>query len=163
MQLTRTVVFLLLAACATSPEGPGTPTRIAVHGGDDQTGQVITALSVDPSVIVHDASGRPVPGVTIRWAVTSAGGSVAPSSTTTVNNGVASATWTLGPQLGVQTLTSAVAERNDLTVSLTATALASDSLIAGRWRITRYEWTNVQNPSQTYDYIAHGYVGTWPR
>ena len=47
----------------------------------------------------------PVPGRTVVWQVAGGGGSVAPSRSVSDASGIATATWTLGPQLGLQTLT----------------------------------------------------------
>jgi hypothetical protein len=54
---------------------------------------------------VKDASGAPVPGVTVAFVVTGGGGSVQNATATTDAQGVASAgQWTLGPAAGTHTL-----------------------------------------------------------
>ena len=44
-------------------------TQIAINGGST-SGQIGTALAVPPSVIVRDANGNPVSGVTVTFGVT---------------------------------------------------------------------------------------------
>ncbi|HTS89935.1 MAG TPA: Ig-like domain-containing protein, partial [Gemmatimonadales bacterium] len=60
--------------------------------------------SVTPSVIITDASGHPVGGVSVNWTVASGGGSISSSTTTTNGLGIASVTWTLGYIAGNNTL-----------------------------------------------------------
>ena len=57
------------------------------------------------TVAVEDAFGNPVGDVTVSWEVVSGGGTVTPLRTTTTgSDGLAHASWTLGPQLGTQVI-----------------------------------------------------------
>jgi hypothetical protein len=59
-----------------------------------------------PSVLVEDEFGNAVAGVTVTFAVASGGGSVSEPVQTTGDNGAAFVGgWTLGPDLGENTLT----------------------------------------------------------
>jgi adhesin/invasin len=64
---------------------------------------------VAPSVVVRDAGGTPVPGVGVTFAVASGGGSVEGALAITGADGVAAVgSWTLGGNLGANTLTATV-------------------------------------------------------
>ena len=91
---------------ATAQSGP--PTSVEIHGGNTQTAKPNEYLPIEPSVLVRDASGNPVDGVRVRWAVTSGEGSPGNSYPTTVAGGIAAAIWRLGPVLGTQTLVATV-------------------------------------------------------
>jgi hypothetical protein len=90
---------------ATGVAGPAT--QIAVNAGNGQSAQAGTAVAVAPSVIVRDALNNPVAGVSVTFAVTGGGGTVAPTTAVTTNAlGIATTTnWTLGPAIGANTLT----------------------------------------------------------
>ena len=88
----------------TTMAGPAT--QIALNAGDDQSATAGTAVSTPPSVIVNDANGNPVPGVSVTFAVASGGGSVTGSPATTNAAGIATVgSWTLGATAGANTLT----------------------------------------------------------
>lgn len=98
----------LLAACGGGdlilPEGGG-PAGIRVVTGNGQsgpTGQLLTAPIV---VEVTDATGAPVEGATVEFALTSAGtgAEVQPATATTDADGHAEAHLLLGDKLGLQT------------------------------------------------------------
>ena len=55
----------------------GAATQIAINAGNSQTATAGTPVAVDPSVIVRDANGNPVAGVSVTFAVASGGGWVA--------------------------------------------------------------------------------------
>ena len=68
---------------------PGTPTQMAAAAGDGQIGLDTFPLNIPPAVVVKDAGGLPVSGVSVTFAVASGGGSVTGATTTTNVNGVA--------------------------------------------------------------------------
>lgn len=74
----------------------GGATQMALVSGDAQAAVVATALAEPLVVRVRDAAGNVVPGVLVTWGVIDGGGSVAPTTSTTDANGLASTTWTLG-------------------------------------------------------------------
>src|SRR2546425_161570 len=59
---------------------PGEPPHFPPSAATNQSATAGTAVPVDPSVIVHDANGNPVSGVAVTFAVTSGGGTVAPTT-----------------------------------------------------------------------------------
>jgi adhesin/invasin len=106
----------------------GAAANLAKSGGDNLSGQVGTALGTPHEVLVTDANGNPVAGVTVTWAAASGGGSVAPTSSVTDVNGHATTTRTLGITPGTQTTTaSATLAGGPATVTFSITATVSAS------------------------------------
>jgi len=110
----RTLIFAAsgYASAASTPVslGVGAPAAVAAAAGDGQSAAAGTKVPVAPAVVVRDAGGTPVPGVRVMFAVASGGGSVEGASVTTGADGVATVgSWTLGANLGTNTLTATVA------------------------------------------------------
>ena len=108
---------LLFTACAgggdavTGPPQSDTnkPASVTVAAGADQIQRVGTALVRAPSVIVKNASGAPLSGKAVTFAVTAGGGTITGAQTTTDEQGVASVgSWILGQTHGTQTLSASV-------------------------------------------------------
>lgn len=118
-------LLMLAAACSDSTDPDGTAVSLAAVDGNDQAGEVSTALPAPLRVVVRDAAGNPVAGVDVDWSVVSGGGSVAEGGATGAD-GIASATFTLGPDEGAQQARAAVAglDGSPVTFSATATAVA---------------------------------------
>jgi glucose/arabinose dehydrogenase len=90
---------------AMAAPAPGTGVLERSAGSDGQTATTGTAVAVVPAVRVRDATGAPLAGVTVRFAVTAGGGSVANASAVSDATGLASAGgWTLGSATGTHTL-----------------------------------------------------------
>ncbi len=122
----KSVTFVATGSAASGGGGGGgvTPAQIVLVSGNGQTGNVGAQLGANVVVKVVDASGIPVAGTTISWAVAAgnAGGSVSPVSSLTDGSGQASTIWLLGSKVGLQTLTAkSVAVPAD-TLQLIATA-----------------------------------------
>ena len=105
----------------------GPPASLAIQAGDNQTALAGTAVTTDPAVIVTDAGGNPVSGVTVAFAVTAGNGSVDPATVATGSNGIAAVTsWTLG-DAGANTLVASVSGAPGLgTETFDATATAAN-------------------------------------
>lgn len=73
-------------------------TNIAEYAGNNQQGTVGRPLVHSLQVKVTDAFGNPVSGFSVPWLAF--GGTIATSPTTTDDDGVASAEWTLGASTG---------------------------------------------------------------
>ena len=102
-----------------------TATTIALKAGDAQSASAGTAVSTAPSVIVTDAGGMPVPGVSVTFAVASGSGSATGASPKTDASGVATVgSWKLGAVAGVNTLTATSAMLAGSPVTFTATGTA---------------------------------------
>lgn len=124
------VLLLGTAACGggdskqggpTDPGSDAVATSVLVEG-DDQVGATRGELSNAGRVVVLDQNQQPMSGVTVTFQPGQGSGSLAQASAVTGANGRASVpTWTLGPAVGVQTLTARVAGVNDVaTVRATA-------------------------------------------
>lgn len=108
-----------LSVTATAVAGPAA--AIAKFAGDGQSPVINTAATVDPSVRISDAFGNPVADVTVTFAVTSGGGSVAGATPITGTDGIAAIqSWTMGSSAGANTLTAAAAGLADVTFDATA-------------------------------------------
>ena len=83
----------------------GPASQIVAFEGDDQVADTGSEVPLPPRVLVADDVGNGVPGATVVFAVETGGGSVTGDTVTTGLDGTASVgSWTLGGQLGVQTL-----------------------------------------------------------
>lgn len=100
--------LLLLAALALGgcydddDYDPSVPTNMEKVAGDGQSGETGEILGQPLSVIVLNLEGDPVPGVEVQWFVVSGGGILTPSRSLTDENGLATATFQLGPVVGPQ-------------------------------------------------------------
>ena len=72
--------------------------------GDNQKGASFAPLSQPFVVEVQDANGSTLAGVSVRFAVTTGGGTLSTTITRTDENGRAQSTLTLGPNLGTNTV-----------------------------------------------------------
>jgi plastocyanin len=88
--------------------------------GDDQTGTIGGPLPNGLRVLLTEGS-EPQSGVEVAWA-TPDGGGLAPATSTTNSDGIATTFWTLGPELGPQTATAAADGAEGSPVTFTATA-----------------------------------------
>jgi adhesin/invasin len=95
-----------LTATFSATSTAGTVGGITIVAGDGQSGLVGTILAIAPSVRVADAQDNPVAGVPVQFSVSGGAGSVTGGSQMTDANGVATVGgWTLGPAVGINTLT----------------------------------------------------------
>jgi adhesin/invasin len=108
---------------ATGIIGPAA--TIDVNTGNGQSAIAGTAVATPPSVIVADAAGNPVSGVTVTFAVESGGGSATGLVAVTDASGIATVgSWTLGTALGSNTLTATSGNLTRSPVTFAATAIA---------------------------------------
>ena len=114
----------LTPATLTATARSGPPASMALEAGDGQTGGVRRYLPVKPAVRVRDAYGNPTPG-SVTFTVTGGGGSGGGAITST-SAGVASATWKLGSNPGVNTMRARL-DANGATYDFSATAVAVTS------------------------------------
>lgn len=93
------IALLAVAACSDSSTKGGdhsTAAAITISGGANQTGTPGAPLAQPIAARVTNSQGNPVAGKAVSFAVTRGGGTVASSSVTTDNDGIAQTTWTLG-------------------------------------------------------------------
>src|SRR6266478_4535795 len=94
---------LLAAACGGGGGGggmgpctPGASTQLVKTTGDPGSWYFNNPLPAALSVTARDASGCPVPGIAVNWAVASGDGAVSPAQSTTSASGVATTADSLG-------------------------------------------------------------------
>jgi plastocyanin len=85
----------------------------------DQTGTVGAALAVPIKVRTTTAGGAIVPGTTVTWTVATGGGSVSAATSVADASGDATTNWTLGPDVGANTLTASIPGSITATISAT--------------------------------------------
>jgi PKD domain len=115
------------AGVVTPPPSPGaTPASITISAGNGQQAEPGAAVAVKPAVLVTNASGQPVAGVTVTFAVDSGGGSLSATSAVTGSNGIAMAgTWTLGSAEGRNTIKVTVGTLAALRIAATAVVVGA--------------------------------------
>lgn len=125
---------VLVVGCSSDGgNGPGsTPSAIGLASGSVQTGTVGAPLPSPIGARVVDASGKPVAGVAVTFAVTEGGGSVAAiGPVNTDARGVASTIWTIGTTAGpgVNHATASAAGLAGSPVAFTATGVAGPGTV----------------------------------
>jgi plastocyanin len=120
-------------ACGGGGGGSGSNPVVAIAkagapSGDGQSGTVNAALA-DPLRVVVTEDGTPKAGVTVQW--NTANGSVAPTSSQTDVDGIATTDWTLGTTAGPQTARALLsgATGSPVTFNATGTAGAAGALV----------------------------------
>ena len=101
---------------------PPTPSVIEKAGGDGRVATVNDPLFVPLVVVVSDAAGDPVEGVSVQWDADGAGG-VSPEVVETGADGRASSIRMLGDTPGQQVTTASVSGLQGSPVTFTATAI----------------------------------------
>jgi adhesin/invasin len=101
----------------------GAARGLIIVSGSGQSAPAGTALPAPVIVRLLDEGGNPIAGGSVSWVIGQGGGGVEPGSSATGPDGTASATWTLGPGLGANTLTAVVSGVG--TVQFTATGTAA--------------------------------------
>jgi Bacterial Ig-like domain (group 1) len=107
-QLALAGIVALQISCGDS-SGPGpTAASIAANSSTTLLAAPGTQVAEVPSVIVRDANGNPLAGVTVTFAVTSGGGTITGGHAVSNSAGEAHvSSWTLGSTPGTNTLTAA--------------------------------------------------------
>jgi adhesin/invasin len=120
-----------ITAAAGSPRAAS----LAVNAGNNQSGTSGSPLATNPSVLVRNAAGAPLAGVTVFFSVMTGGGTIAQPSGVSDAQGIATAgAWTLGPSGGTQLLSAQVPQsgvaNNPIVFSATAASGAPASVVA---------------------------------
>jgi hypothetical protein len=125
---------LWAAACSDSSSGVnevetgGAATMQATAGATAQSAAPGTAVPVAPAVVVRDAYGNTLPGVSVTFAVTAGAGTVANPTAMTNAQGVATAgTWTLGPAGGTNVVEARIGSITPVQFTATATTVTATS------------------------------------
>lgn len=111
--VSTTWLSIAMIACGGEnvvPVGPetGPPAGLEVVSGNGQDGTVGQTLPDEITVRVSDARGNPLSGVPVVFSAVQSGGSFAPASITTDEQGEARSSWTLGGTPGTATATAMV-------------------------------------------------------
>lgn len=109
---------------ATAVAGP--PAAIAKDSGDQQIAPVGMALFEPVTIKLTDTFGNGVVGRSVSFAVTGGNGSVTPSQASTIDDGTAQATWTMGAGLGANTLSATASGLPAVEFTATAAAAKAD-------------------------------------
>jgi hypothetical protein len=126
-------LLLAISACSDSTHPappPGSPAAVTAVAGDAQTGTPGQALPGALTVLVADSAGRPVPGVSVAWAVEDDGGSVNAASSVTGADGRATATWTLGSYIGAWSATARAGDLDPVVFHATANGPLHVSIVS---------------------------------
>ena len=121
---------------------PGAAQSLALTSGNNQSGPAGLLLANPLSVRVTDAYGNNVPGADVGFSPLTGGGGVTTNSATTDAAGLASTGWTLGPQIGAQTLQASAPGLSGSPILFSATAtgktwigsISSNWSTAGNWQ-----------------------------
>jgi hypothetical protein len=134
--------------------------NIEAVGGNGQSGAIGSVVADPLTVLVTDATGQAVPGVSVNWSVLTGGGAISPTSVSTNGSGVASAEFTLGPVEGEQQAQAVVSGLigSPVVFSVTATAVPGQVVlrVVGGGNNVRERFSS--------DFWVHGryaYSGTW--
>ena len=99
-----------------------TPASVTLSAGQDQVAGVTMNVPIAPSVIVRNAAGDALPGITVTFTPGPNSGNVTPTTVTTNLNGVATVGgWFLGTTAGQQTLVAAASPTATFTFRAQAT------------------------------------------
>ena len=102
---------LALGACNSSTaNGPPVPGGVTAVSGNNQFAVVSSAASNPLVVLVIDQNGSPLPNAAVNWKVTSGGGAVADTTSTSNASGYATMTYTAGTRTGTATVVATVAQ-----------------------------------------------------
>ncbi len=119
-------LVLASAACDTHVGGiasiASSTEALSILDGQGQTGVINTPLATPLTIKAMDATGTPVAGITVTWAVTSGSGSVSPTTVTTTADGIASASYTAGAVTGSVVVTASSPGFTSGTFPITVTA-----------------------------------------
>ncbi|MEE4312647.1 MAG: GDSL-type esterase/lipase family protein [candidate division KSB1 bacterium] len=109
-----------------------TPAYLAKKSGDNQTAGVFQELDAPFEAEVTDDFGNPVSGVIVNFEVTSGNGQLSETQTNSNASGRAYSTLTLGPDLGLNTVSVSLPGYPSIpTVEFQATAIQTGYAIAG--------------------------------
>lgn len=107
----------------TATASAGTPVSVTALSATTQSTPIGALVTIVPSVVVRDAAGNPVSGVTVTFALTSGGGEITGGTQTTNAQGVATiGSWRVGPTSGTNTVTATVSGLTPVTFTAIATA-----------------------------------------
>lgn len=115
-----------LGACGDKKLGPSVPASVNIVSGDSQTLLAGNHASIPLVAAIVNTDGSPLPNVTVRWSVTTGGGSLETVVDTTDVNGQSSTIYRSPALVGTATVTaSAGQEGRPFTVLIVADTTGS--------------------------------------
>lgn len=136
--ISATVDGSSLSVSFTATAVAGAAASIEIIDGNNSSGLFSTQLSTPLQVRVKDTYGNPVPSAGVTWAITSGGGSLSATSSSTSALGVTSSSLTLGdPRVadvevfdsnGSNTVTAAISNGSSVTFTHTSVVCAGANL-----------------------------------
>ena len=107
----------------------GAPANVTINAGDNQSAVAGSSVPIPPSVLVKDAKGNVVSGAVVTFAVASGGGTAIGSAAGTNSAGIAAVLgWTLGPTVGINTMTATVTPVPAVTFTATGVVGPADAM-----------------------------------
>lgn len=123
-----TTPVVATATSAAFTVSPAAAAMIRIVAGDGQTAPAGSATPIAPVVGVRDRYGNDVPNESVTWTATLSSGSTAvPASSSTDASGLATTTWTLGPD--ANQLVARIASLPDSSVTFNATGTVTLSTV----------------------------------
>ena len=104
------LAFAIALGACNSSEGPPVPGGVTAVSGNDQFAVVGSPAANPLVVLVSDQNGSPLPNTPVSWKVTSGGGSVTDTSSTSDASGHATVSYTAGARPGAATVVATVAQ-----------------------------------------------------
>ena len=108
----------------TAEAAAGPPPAFVVESGNNQSGPRGFPLAASAVVKSADEFGNGVEGTSVTFAVTGGGGSVDPAAVTTGADGLAAASWTMGPTQGANAMTATADGFDPVTFNATSVGVA---------------------------------------
>ena len=106
----------------------GAAAQMALYAGNNQSVGAGSQVTTPPSVVVKDAGGNPVSGVTVTFAVLTGGGSATGTAAVTNAAGIAAVgSWTLGATPGANTMSASASGLSGSPVLFSATGMLVDT------------------------------------
>ena len=153
--------MLLAGLAACEGQSPGrSPARMDEVAGGGQVAPIGSLLPQPLQVIVRDDEGDPNPGVEVGWSVVEGGGQVSAVTSVTGSDGIASANFVLGPEVGQHRAQALAPVVTGSPVIFTATATAA----TGNTGLTVVGGGDNVSERFSSDLWVHGsyaYTGTW--
>jgi hypothetical protein len=126
------LAFAALSACGDNKLGPSTPATVARVSGDSQTVLAGNRASTPLVAQVLNSSGSPLPNVSVRWSVTSGGGSLGAVQDTTDANGKVSNTYFSPALVATAKVTASAAQQDGVfTIKIAADTIGTITAVAG--------------------------------
>ncbi|MEP6492745.1 MAG: hypothetical protein ABJF01_08710 [bacterium] len=106
----RLSLLAAIAACGNDAVGPSNSPPAHLEASTALTRSAAVGVTIPAGIVVKvtDASGRPVLGATVAFAVTQGNGSTNPRVAVTDSKGQATTAWTIGTVLGANEVTATV-------------------------------------------------------